>query len=316
MKKYLLIIFLSLLLNFNVYANKTKFVKGNSYEGRIYFKTLEYDLPEGKWKFITQSRWVISTISFHCIDLLQVKQKIFKGLISFCAISSGGKYTHDLAQWMLNSMKKGKYDSCILRPEYNYTNLWSKGMAMNCFMTRHYDMNKELNFPDDPENFSHIQFRNYIQDKKIILPKTSLASSHTYYAPNVNQYGISVDYIINPELHGGPKIIFGDESKSEYHRENIDNYPKVKKYMNNWTKVSAIRHKEFEASLSAKDSHKLNFSDLDIDFDGNNYIKKKKKKQTIISSKMIYQLRELKKLYDEGVLTKEEFTKAKKKILD
>ena len=38
---------------------------------------------------------------------------------------------------------KGKYDSCLLRPEYFYAKLWTRGMASNCFTTRHVDVNKE-----------------------------------------------------------------------------------------------------------------------------------------------------------------------------
>ena len=41
-------------------------------------------------------------------------------------------------------LKKGRYDSCTLRPEYYYAKLWTKGMSSNCFKVRHIDVNKEL----------------------------------------------------------------------------------------------------------------------------------------------------------------------------
>ena len=46
--------------------------------------------------------------------------------------------------------------------------------------------------------------------------------------------------------------------------------------------------------------------------------KKKKKitKKTTSSSDLTTQLKELKQLLDDGILTEEEFTKAKKKLLD
>ena len=52
--------------------------------------------------------------------------------------------------------------------------------------------------------------------------------------------------------------------------------------------------------------------------DQNNLITKKKKitKKTTSSSDLTTQLKKLKELLDEGVITQEEFTKAKKKILD
>ena len=43
---------------------------------------------------------------------------------------------------------------------------------------------------------------------------------------------------------------------------------------------------------------------------------KKIKKKTETSADIISELNELKKLFDEGILTKEEFEKAKKKILN
>ena len=44
--------------------------------------------------------------------------------------------------------------------------------------------------------------------------------------------------------------------------------------------------------------------------------KKKPKKDKVSSSALTKELKELKKLYDDGILTEEEFTKAKKKILN
>ena len=43
---------------------------------------------------------------------------------------------------------------------------------------------------------------------------------------------------------------------------------------------------------------------------------KKTKKKTTSSTDLTTQIKELKQLLDDGVITKEEFTKAKKKLLD
>ena len=71
--------------------------------------------------------------------------------------------------------------------------------------------------------------------------------------------------------------------------------------------ISAERHKSFEKNVNAKNSHKL---DLEM------YLPSEIKNNQVKSNEVLTQLKKLNDLYKEGVLTKEEFEKAKKKILD
>ncbi len=64
-----------------------------------------------------------------------------------------------------------------------------------------------------------------------------------------------------------------------------------------------------EINLKAYKRHKLDFSEYNLG--GNENADKDNS-----SSNLTKEIKELKKLYDEGVLTKEEFEKAKKKILN
>ena len=79
--------------------------------------------------------------------------------------------------------------------------------------------------------------------------------------------------------------------------------------MQKWLSISAERHKKFEENVNARNSHKLNLS--------NYYSVKIKPKddKNKSSSEVITQIKQLNDLYKAGVLTKEEFTKAKKKLL-
>ena len=76
--------------------------------------------------------------------------------------------------------------------------------------------------------------------------------------------------------------------------------------MNKWMSFIKETYK-FENYNKAKKTHKLNLNQFILDFDnvisGND---------EIITEQII----ELNKLYKEGILTKEEFEKAKKKILN
>ena len=78
--------------------------------------------------------------------------------------------------------------------------------------------------------------------------------------------------------------------------------------MDNWIKITAQRHKSFEIMVRALERHKLDLSE----YGAAESIKEIK----TTSSGLTEQLKELNKLYEEGVLTKEEFTKAKNKLLN
>ena len=77
--------------------------------------------------------------------------------------------------------------------------------------------------------------------------------------------------------------------------------------MEKWISISAKRHKDFENSINALDRHKLDLYDLiyaEIVPNTNN------------SKDVSTQIQKLYELYKNGVLSKEEFEKAKKKLLN
>ena len=120
--------------------------------------------------------------------------------------------------------------------------------------------------------------------------------------------GPGVYYSINPVAYGGPKEKYFTEESSEYHRTNIKDFPKFKKFFDEFVSLSANRHKQFEIEWKAKDHHKLDLDDVII-LEGDNRL-------VNYESDIGKQIKSLKKLYDEGVLDKEEFERAKKKLLN
>jgi len=310
MKKILGIVVLGLLLSGNVYAKNTKLVKGNIYHDEIMWQNLVYKLPEGKWEFFHKNHFSVSTIKLNCIEFIQVKNKTWKGRYSVCEISNGGRHASLLGMHLVGALKKGKHDNCTLRPEYFYAKLWTKGMSMNCFKTRHIDVDKELNYPDDPEEESKFYIRKYIKDNNLKIPKTALSTLSLFYAPSIRDKGIEIVHIINPELYGMQKTINGEETRSEYHRNNIENYPIKKNFMTEWTSKKASEHLVFEKYMDAKNYQKLDLSE---------FVKKKNnvlENNVLVNKDLIKQLKTLNDLYKSGALTKEEFTKAKKKLLN
>ena len=149
-------------------------------------------------------------------------------------------------------------------------------------------------------------------ENNLDLPKMMLRSE-SYYFDNYDVGRIYIVYrMINPEVNGAPTTKYKTETLSEYFVNNLNKYPKHKKFLENWSKLQSIRHNEFVKKLKVKKSNKL---DLDKYIgDGNvkkmenknlNVKKKKEKNQEII---------ELEQLYEEGIITKEELEKAKELV--
>ena len=79
--------------------------------------------------------------------------------------------------------------------------------------------------------------------------------------------------------------------------------------MDKWLSVSAERHKYLEKIFKAKEKHLLDLNKYIIQSDEEG--KNKKDQNSLTDS-----LKQLNELYKSGVLTKEEFEKAKDKILN
>ena len=303
----------------NSVAKNTKLVKGNFYEGKIKWKEIKLELPDGKWEYIRKNSWWFGGFGWSCKNFILAEDRIFKSLMSMCEMRTGGKYVGWLAQDLNKYYKRGEYDSCVLRPEYYYANLFIKGTSSNCLRIRHFDHDKEMNRPDDPLSVGGIRpvLREWFKENNVIEPTILLSTIHEYFAPIVGDSGPGVYFLINPEAYGGPKNKFITEETSEYHRNNIDKHPEFKKFMDEWTSLSAKRHQQFELDWKAKDYHKLNLSDVIIK-DSNMTLLNSQKEMSSISSNndIVKQIKDLKELYDAGVLKKEEFEKAKKRLLN
>lgn len=306
MKRYVLFIVLIFLVTSNLNAKNTSFTKGKSYKGDFKWGFVDYKFPEGEWILFHKDKQTLpgTNLMTRCIEFYQQEKNIVKGTISFCDIVTGGKFTPTIAMIVKNLLKNDKYDNCTLRAEYFYAQLFTKGTSMNCLMIRHIDTYKELNYPDDPSTVIKYK-KNFLEKNNLQIPKTMIVSRHLFFAPSVRDKGVEVTYAINPELFGAPATINGDENNSEYHRNNINNFPKKKDFMNQWLSNRAKYHKIFEKNIKAKSHHLL---DLD------KFINQKKaeEKKNLLTN----QLKNLTDLYKSGVLTEEEFKKAKKKILD
>ena len=186
---------------------------------------------------------------------------------------------------------------------------FSRGSSHNCFWIGHDDVYKELFNPDDPElRGVYAQFKGWLRDTDVTLPQVVIGSSHSYFSRLTGGKWFVINHAFDPEALGAPKSKFINEDRSEYHKFNISNYPEHKKILDKVVSLGAKRHKQFELEVRAKEHHKLNL---------NSYISNSINENTNNSNNdILSQINKLNELYNSGVLTKEEFEKAKKKILN
>ena len=311
MKKITIIFILSFsFINFIFLSAKAQSYKVNDIIEDQFEMSKKYsiNLPIGQWVIAEKSTMYFHGIRAKTYILFRLENNKAVEGIEIGEWHTAGIYENIVNQAIYEILFKNKFDGCYERPEYSIVRFFRKGNSHDCFWAGHIDVYKELFNPEDPElKTANAQLRRYIKQNKIELPKVALFSNHSYFSRLRAGKWYTITYQIDPEILGSPKNKFITEESSEYHRNNIENYPKHKKIMEKWISISAKRHKDFENSINALDRHKLDLDDL---------ITAEVIPNTNGSKDISSQLQKLYELYKNGVLSKEEFEKAKKKLLN
>ena len=312
MLRLLYIFVLTFLLFSNAYAGRTVFKNGNIYEGQVKWKTsFKVDLPPGKWKQIDRWEWYWRSIYARGVSLIQEDDGKAVAFYEIYEINTAGKYIYALNSWLQRIFFKGKHDGCYQRPEYYLQMRWKKGASFNCFNVRHFDTVKRFETPDEQwQEVADAGWKKYFRENSTIVPNIMLSRWSDFYSPTVQGSVLGTGYMIDPEYFGGPQSKFITEDTSEYHRANINNHPKHKKYMEDFVSSAALEHIKFEDSVRARKKHKLNFSMINM--------KEVNSTSTVSenNSDISSQILSLTELYKSGALTKVEFDKAMKNILN
>ena len=303
-------IFLTFLMSLNSFNHvKAKLYRsGTIFENQIEFsKKFTLPLTEGKWEVINQYEFNYF-FQFKGNSIVRLKNN---EVMEFIWIERANLSSYQNA-YIDNAMNeivfKDQYDGCYTRPEYYIVEVYSKGSTHNCLVIRHIDSNKELFSPDDP-GAVNAKLKKSLRDRSIIIPPIMFDSYHSYFSRLIRGEWYVIQYMANPKLFNSPKINYLTEESSEFHKANISRYPEHKLTMDKWISVSAKRHIEIEQLLKAKEHHLLNLDKYILNND-NDYLNSEEKKN------IIEDLEKLNELYKTGVITKEEFEKAKDKILN
>lgn len=313
MKKFF-IFFIILIFSFFtvVHAKIDKYKKGDLIIDKIKLNNKKsIKLPQGKWEVYYRSTEHAAGMRFSVLSLGKIENNKIIEFIDIGYANMAGMYVLYVDPIINEVMFKDPHDGCYERPEYFLLELYREGSTHNCMKVGHVDVNKELYNPEDKFNRGYLApIKRYLKDNPdASLPKIMLGSFHSYFSRTTGGDWILIKYIRDPKYLDGPKSNFYSEDASEYHKNNISRYPEHKKTMDKWISISAKRHLELEEIAKSKSTYKLKLDKYILTIDEN----KSDKNET--NKSLIDEIKSLNDLYKDGVLTKEEFEKAKKKLL-
>jgi len=306
MKKILYIFFLTILINLNNNLIAQSFNIGNQIDNYFNFNNdINIKLNPGDWTVIRNQS--LGVPKQQIIGIGRVENNEIVEIIEVYEGNLAGYYVYYVDPIINELVFKDKHDGCYDKAEYFILELYKKGSSFNCMIVRHTDVIKVLNYPDSPDGKAAAASYNFwINQNSLTYPKILLQAYHTYFSRLAGGKWYEVRRFINPKVLNAPKSKFFTEETSEYHKYNISQHPQHEETMNQWVSMSSKFHKEFENMVNAKNQHKLSLESYLID----NEIEFK------FDDKILDQLNKLNELFKSGVLTKEEFEKAKKKILN
>ena len=228
-KKNIAYLFLIFCIFENVSAKSYKI--GDRISGEIeFYKKYRFELPSGTWIIADRFRYSYYGATAKGYKLLKIKGKKAIEGFSIAELDIGARFQSAFNDALHLIMFKNEYDGCYERPEYYILEYFKKGSSHNCFWIMHLDVFKELNDPDDPElRGTSTQYKAWIRDNKVELPKIAIGSSHSYFSRLTGGKWFVIDHYFDPEILGAPKSDFINEDRSEYHKYNISNYPDHKK---------------------------------------------------------------------------------------
>ena len=306
MKKLLIYLLLIASLNFFSQALAKTYRIGTTFEKNVKFSnSVILPLSQGKWEVVDRYTDSVAMFYFKGNWIVRVENNEIMEMITIERANLSGTNMGEIDSAVNEIIFKDKYDGCYQRPEYLIVELYKRGGTHNCLVIRHVDLNKEIYTPDDPWG-QRAKFKKWVKDNSIKIPPIAFHSWHTYFSRTYRGEWYLIQYIANPKIFNSPAINYVTEESSEFHKANISRYPDHKITMDKWISLSAKRHQYLEKIYKAKENHLLNL---------NKYIIQNSEEGEN-NEDLTESLKQLNELYKSGAITKEEFKKAKEKILN
>ena len=243
----IILIFFFYLISLNYFSNTSAKVYsiGTTLDKEIKFsKKFVLPLSEGEWEVVDRYTYLEYFI-FKGIAIVRVENNELMELIWIEKANLSGSYMGAVDHAVKEIVFKGQYDGCYERPEYYLLEVFKKGGSHNCLVVRHYDTNKELFAPDDPQSGS-AKIKKWLRENSIIIPPITFDSFHSYFSRLMKGEWYVIQYMANPKMFNSPKLNYFTEDSSEFHKANIARYPEHKITMDKWISISAKRHQYLE----------------------------------------------------------------------
>ena len=180
-----------------------------------FYKKYKFELPSGTWTIADRFRYSYYGATAKGYQLLKIKgNKAIEGF-SIAELDIGTRFQSAFNDVLHLIMFKNEYDGCYDRPEYYILEYFTKGSSHNCFWISHEDVYKELFNPDDPElRGVNAQYKAWLRDNKIEIPKIAIGSSHSYFSRLTGGKWFVMSHGFDPEVLGAPKSEFIYEDRS------------------------------------------------------------------------------------------------------
>lgn len=310
-KKFLTTIIFLFFQSF-LFANDFNSIKGEKIFNEFKInKKMKLPLP-GEWEAIDKYSEVVGWgIKVEGVTFAIIENNVPIKFFEIARATGLSKWQAYLTNIIEAATFKSKEGGCRKRQHYNYLNFYKRGFAHNCLIVTILDVQRSLNPSDyDPDRVFTLGIRRWVEKNEINLPKIYLQYESSFFSMMVKDEWHVMLYAETPENFANYKPKFTSRDTTEFHPDKIENFPEAKKVMQKWIKKSAQLHKDFEIFQKARKSQKLDLS---------NYItsntKKKQQKVKYSNENFTDELIKLNKLYKSGALSKEEFEKAKKRVL-
>ena len=304
-------LFLLFFITFFVLTNKSeatfkyKLDQKISGEFKVNSRT-SISLPEGEWKVIYRyGEHLFRGVYAYQITLAQVSNKIVVKLFEIEKIEGLSVILGYIAPIINDAVFKPKRHGCVERNYYTLLKFYkSSGVSHNCVSIKHIDTNYELFENSDP-NINLGYLINWGKKNNFNYSDVYLAYDVSIYIPRISDRYLSFSYYESPQNFADFIPQFSSEQQSEFHPQNINQNKEAKIVMNKWINYIAHYHGVIEKSLKIKGKYKINFDRKVINQSSSGK-----------NNELVEMLEKLNELYRSNVLTKDEFTKAKEKLLN